>query len=470
MGSIIKLLLPPSFEFGVATSAFQIEGAWNEDGKSPSIWDTFSQTPGNVRGDVPGDVACDHYHRYPEDIALMKDLGLDTYRLSLSWSRLIPDGVGDVNQKGADFYNRLIDNLLAADIQPNVTLYHWDLPQVLEDRGGWPNRDVADWFAEYSAKSFDLFGDRVHRWATLNEPIALWVGYALGVFAPGLRDEKLGRQAMHNAMLAHGKSVQAFRAGNNADSELGIVLDIWKRQPLTESAEDRALADEGEDDGFRFFLDTLRGGGYSDRLRERLESAGTFPHVGPGDQQLIQSPIDYLGLNVYSRVVVDSMLQEPGAWAESHPQPGGNFLENGAEFYPRAVYEAIEMVRDDYGWDGPIFITENGVPDASAATTTDPLDDEERIKYVDGFLHWISVAIAEGADVRGYYLWSLLDNYEWSAAFTFKYGLVRVDPETLIRTPKKSAGWYANTIADHKRAVPARVNFSSAQSTPTRKA
>jgi beta-glucosidase len=404
-----------------------------------------------VRGDVPGNVACDHYHRYPEDIALMKDLGVDSYRFSLSWSRLLPNGVGRLNLKGADFYNRLIDDLLAAGIRPNVTLYHWDLPQALEDRGGWPDREVANWFGEYASAAFGLFGDRVPRWATLNEPIALWVGYGMGAFAPGLRDEKLGRQAMHNAMLAHGTAVQAFRAADNADSEIGIVLDIWKRQPLTDSADDRALADEGEDDGFRFFLDTLRGGGYSDRLRERLERAGTFPRVEPGDQELIESPIDYLGLNVYSRVVVDSTVQEPGSWAESHPQPGGNFLESGAEFYPRAVYEAIEMVRDDYAWTGPIFITENGVADPPASEKTDPLDDRERIRYVDGFLHWIAVAIEEGADVRGYYLWSLLDNYEWGAAFTLKYGLVRVDPETLVRTPKTSYGWYAETIAASRK-------------------
>ena len=450
MENEMTLNLPPSFEFGVATSAFQIEGAWNEDGKGPSIWDTFSQIPGNVRGDVSGNIACDHYHRYPEDIAIMKDLGVDSYRLSLSWSRLIPEGFGAVNRGGADFYNRLIDDLLEAGIRPNVTLYHWDLPQALEDRGGWPNREVANWFGEYSAVAFDLLGDRVKRWSTLNEPIAQWVGYSLGFFAPGLHDEKSGRQAMHNSMLAHGTSVQAFRAANIPDGEIGIVLDVWKRQPLTESAADRALADEGEDDGFRFFLDTLRGGGYSDRLRTRLELAGTFPHIKPEDQELIQTPIDYLGLNVYSRVVVDSTAQTPGAWAESHPQPGGNFLESGAEYYPRAVYEAIEMLRDDYGWTGPIFITENGVPDPENSVG-DPLDDDERIRYVDGFLHWISTAISEGADVRGYYLWSLLDNYEWSAAFTLRYGLVYVDENTLARTPKKSAAWYAAVIAEHKR-------------------
>jgi beta-glucosidase len=249
---VSELILPPHFEFGVATSAYQIEGAWNEDGKGPSIWDTLTQTPGNVHGDVNGNVACDHYHRYPEDIALMTELGIDSYRLSLSWARLIPDGVGRVNEKGVALYDRVIDGLLEAGIAPNLTLHHWDLPQALEDRGGWPNRDVADWFAEYAALAFDRFGDRVKRWSTLNEPISLWAGYALGWFAPGLRDKRAGRQAMHNAMVAHGRAVREYRASSHSDGEIGIVLDIWKREPLTVSPADIALANVGEDDGFRF--------------------------------------------------------------------------------------------------------------------------------------------------------------------------------------------------------------------------
>lgn len=314
------LNLPDSFEFGAATSAFQIEGAWDADGKGPSIWDTFGHTPGKVLDDIPGDVACDHYHRYPEDIEIMKWLGLDSYRFSLSWSRIMPEGVGRINQKGLDFYRRLTDSLLDAGITPNATLYHWDLPQALEDRGGWPDRDVADWFAEYASVVFDALGDRIGRWATVNEPISTWVGYALGAFAPGRRDERAGRQAMHNQMLAHGKAVQAFRAAGSP-GDIGVVLDIWKRQPATDSLEDLALAAQGEDDGFRFFLDTLRGGGYSDRLRERLEADGTFPEVHDGDQEIIASPVDYLGLNVYSRVVVNSKNQDATGWAESDPPP-----------------------------------------------------------------------------------------------------------------------------------------------------
>ncbi len=364
-----RITLPSGFQFGVATSAYQIEGAWDADGKGPSIWDTFSQTPGRVDGDVPGDRGVDHYRRYREDVAIMRDLGLDSYRFSLSWARLLPEGTGRINRAGIDFYSRLIDELLAAGIDPNVTLYHWDLPQALEDRGGWANRDVADWFGEYAALAFAEFGDRVPRWATLNEPIALWVGYGMGVFAPGRADERDGRAAMHNALLAHGRGVQEFRA-SGASGEIGIVLDIWQRHPATDSPQDRAIAERDEDDGFRFFLDPLLGGGYSDRLTSRLTAEGTMPEVRDGDLELIATPIDYLGLNVYSRVVVSAENYNPKWWVADDSHPGGNFLDNGMEFYPKSVYDAIGMVRSEYGFEGPIFITENGVSDGR--TVADP--------------------------------------------------------------------------------------------------
>jgi len=443
-----EIFLPQDFQFGVATSAFQIEGAWDEDGKGPSIWDTFGHTPGKVHDDVPGDVACDSYHRYRDDIDLMRRLGVDSYRMSLSWPRILPDGVGRVNRKGLDYYDRVVDGLLEAGIAPNVTLYHWDLPQALEDRGGWANRDVANWFGEYAAVAFDALGDRVRRWATLNEPIALWMGYGVGRFAPGRCDPKAGRQATYNGMLAHGRGVEAFRAAGSP-GEIGIALDIWKREPATDSAEDLHLAQQGEDDGFRYFLDLLRGGGFSDRLLVRLETEGVAPDMREGDQEVIEAPVDYLGLNVYSRVVVDARKQDPEQWAQSNPHPGGNFLDNGSEFYPRAVYEALQIVRDDYGWTGPVFITENGYADGSFPDVN-PLDDQERIRYVRGFLEWIAKAVEEGFDVRGYYLWSLMDNYEWSAGFSIKFGIAAVDPDSLERIPKKSAEWYADLIRRHK--------------------
>ncbi|GAB2883573.1 GH1 family beta-glucosidase [Streptomyces mayteni] len=435
---------PEGFVFGTATSAFQIEGAWNEDGKGPSIWDTFGHTPGRVHRDIPGDIAVDHYHRHREDIALMRDLGVDSYRFSLSWPRILPTGTGQVNRAGLDFYHRLVDDLLEAGISPNVTLYHWDLPQALEDRGGWANRDVALWFRDYAALVFQEFAGLVPRWATLNEPIAIWVGYGMGLFAPGHQDPRLGKQAMHHALLAHGEAVRAFRAQADPGAEIGIVVDIWKRHPATADPADAAIAARDEDDSFRFFLDPLLTGRHSQRNTERLTRDGTMPEIRAGDLELIASPVDFLGLNVYSRVVVSAKDDNVPWWETSEHHPGGNFLDNGTEFYPKAVYDAIRMVHDEYGWRGPVYITENGMTDAEDA---DPLHDPERIRYVHGFLEWIAKAIAEGADVRGYYLWSLLDNYEWTAGFSKRFGLVHVDPNTLARTPKASFDWYRDVIA-----------------------
>jgi beta-glucosidase len=295
--------------------------------------------------------------------------------------------------------------------------------------------------------AFAAFGDRVKMWSTLNEPIAIWVGYALGWFAPGRADPRAGRQAMHNALRAHGRAVQAFRAAGSP-GQIGVVLDIWKRHAATSSPEDVALAERGDDDGFRFFLDALLGGGYSRRIRDRLQAEGTMPSIEDGDQSLIAQPIDYLGLNVYSRVVVNARTHNPEAWAQSDPQPGGNFLDNGQEYYPKAVFDAALMARDEYGWDGPVYITENGASDGP--DIADPLQDDERIQYVRGFLEWISEAIRAGIDIRSYYLWSLMDNFEWSAGYEPRYGLARIEPVTLARTPKKSARWYADLIAQHR--------------------
>jgi len=441
---VARVQFPAGFDFGVATSAFQIEGAWNEDGKGPSIWDTFGHTPGKVHLDIPGDRGADHYHRFKEDVALLRDIGVSSYRFSLSWSRLLPSGRGQVNQQGIDFYSRLIDELLAAGIQPNVTLYHWDLPQALEDEGGWINRDTVGAFADYAELAFESYGDRVRRWATLNEPISIWVGYAMGVFAPGRSDEKTARQALHHALVAHGRGVEAFRAARHP-GEIGAVFDIWQRHPATDKPEDRAIADRDEDDGFRFFLDPVLKGDYSERIRNRLTERGTMPEIRDGDLKLISTPIDYLGLNVYSRVVVSAEHYNPRWWVADDKHPGGNFLDNGMEYYPRAVYDAVFMAKQQYGWQGPIFITENGAADGPNAT--DPLDDQERITYVAGFLEWIHKAIEDGADVRGYYLWSLMDNYEWAAGYSQKFGIVHLDTETMARTPKASAKWYREVIA-----------------------
>jgi beta-glucosidase len=365
------VVIPDGFELGVATSAYQIEGAWNLDGKGPSIWDTFTNSPGHTRGDVPGNDGVDHYRRLDEDVAHLQALGVNAYRFSLSWPRILPSGTGAVNAAGVDFYDRLIDRLLESGITPNATLYHWDLPQALEDRGGWVNPQMPRWFSEYAALCFERFGDRVQRWATINEPIALWVGYGLGIFAPGTIDPRAGKQAMHHAMVAHGQAVQAFRASGKPGT-IGIVLDVWKRHPATDSDADKALAQHDENDGFRFFFDELFAGGWNSSLQEQMRVENVTPRHTDEDFQCAAEPIDWLGLNIYSRVLVSAENYNPRWWEASEEQifPGGNFLANGQEFYPPALRDAVEIARNEYAVNVPIYITENGCPDSASKPGT----------------------------------------------------------------------------------------------------
>ncbi|GLI26358.1 beta-glucosidase [Agromyces rhizosphaerae] len=445
---------PNDFVFGTATSAFQIEGGWDADGKGPSIWDTFSHTPGKIWQGQHADVACDHYHRYRDDVALMESIGVDAYRFSISWPRVLPEGAGRLNPAGIAFYDRLVDELLAAGIAPSATLFHWDYPQVLEDRGGWPVRDSIEWFADYAAVMFDALGDRVAQWSTLNEPIALWVGYGLGAFAPGSSDRAAAHQAMHHALVGHGRAVEAFRA-SNAAGDIGVVVDVWKRHPATESPEDAAAALRGEQDGFRFFFDPLFRGGYDPDMLARFTCEGSGFRITDGDLATIAQPVDFLGLNVYSRVIARAEHTGDEWWTATERHPGGNYLANGMEFYPRAVYDAIRIATDEYGVDVPIYITENGMSDTVERADGGTIDDDERVRYVSGFLEWIARARDEGADVRGYYLWSLMDNFEWAAGYSQRFGMVHVDWETLERTPKRSAEWYREVI--RSRSVPSPV-------------
>lgn len=439
---------PSNFIWGVATSAYQIEGAWNEEGRAPSIWDTFSHTPGKCFNNETGDVACDHYHRYLEDIDHMKKLGIKSYRFSFSWSRILPKGQGRVNDKGLDFYKRLVDGLLDADIMPNATLYHWDLPQALQDRGGWANREIMDWFGDYASLLFRKFGAVIPFWSTLNEPIANYVGYGLGLFAPGIKDEKQGKAAMHHALLAHGAGVRAFRAEKMGDSKIGVVVDIWKRHPRRDCPEDHAMALDGDENSFRFFLDPIFTGRYSPYILSQMEKAGTTPDIRPDDLLLISQPIDFYGLNVYNRIVVGEKT-EPSLETSKDNFKGGNFMENGVEFYPEAAYDAITLLRKDYNLKIPIYVTENGTYSYNDMPVDGKVHDIERIRYYEGFLESILRAINEGADVRGYYLWSLLDNYEWTAATSRRFGLLHVDFSSGRRLWKDSAYWYQKVIADN---------------------
>ena len=435
---------PDGFLWGVSTSAAQIEGGYLEDGRSPSIWDAFAEKPGKIQnGDTPF-VACDSYHRYEEDIAQMVRLGVNSYRFSISWSRVMPEGTGRINQKGVDYYKRLLDGLHKNNITPNVTLYHWDLPQVLEEKGGWANRDCIEWFGEYAVNMFRELGDVVPMWSTINEPIATYVGYAQGIFAPGHTDEKLGNQARHNILVAHGKGVEAFRAQNLKDSKIGIVIDIWKRHAITNSPEDLALVQDEDERNWKFYCDPVLAGKYSDYLLEKLAEEGTLMDIREGDLALASQPIDYFGLNVYNRVMVSKNKQAVKDFTQ-----GGNFLNNKNEYYPKAVYDAIHLLHELYDLKIPIYVTENGTFDGENIQRdpqTGMLMDNDRIKYVRGFLEWLEKAMEEGFDVRGYYLWSLMDNFEWSGGMSMKFGLMENDFETQERKWKKSAYWYQDVI------------------------
>lgn len=436
-----KIKFPKDFMFGAATCAAQLEGAAGEEGKGLSIWDAFSAVPGNIADGSTPETACDMYHRYEEDLDLAHRMNLNTFRFSFSWPRILPEGKGTVNQKGIDYYKRLIDAMWKRDIVPNASIYHWDLPYELERQGGWLNREVVDWYGEYASLLFREFGDSVPFWATINEPIATYVGYAQGGFAPGYRLENYGRQANHHILLAHGEGVSRFRQENRKDSQVGIVIDIWQHFPLRpDNPADCEKACMENEKTFRSYLNPIFKGCYRKELLSYMEAGNCMPIIKSGDMEKIHQPIDFFGLNCYNRVLDCS---EPGISPE-RKQNGGNFMENGTEYYPRAVYEAVEMLRKEYEVDIPIYITENGTYNCNEAVTADnKIHDTQRSEYIRGFLYWISKAIEEGADIRGYYVWSLLDNWEWCAGYNMRYGLVHVDFDTQKRIPKDSAEWYA---------------------------
>ena len=430
------------FLFGLATSAGQIEGGAHDDGRGESIWDVFAKKPGKIYNGNTPETACDSYHNFDRDLQNLKFMGVDSYRMSISWSRVMPDGKGALNQKGVDYYKRCFDSLLEAGIKPNVTLYHWDLPQALEDQNGWVNRDTIKYFAEYASKMFEQYGDVVPLWATVNEPIATYVGYALGGFAPGRVNEKEGNQARHNILVAHGAAVDAFRA-SGAKGDIGIVIDIWKRHAIRDTEEDKALVIDQDERNWKFYTDPVLGEKYSDYILSHLQSEGTLMDIYDGDLELMHRPIDFYGLNVYNRVPVSVDQQAAADFSQ-----GGNFLNNKTEYYPKAIYDAIHLVHDLYGLKIPIYITENGtyfVGD-EARGADGVIEDDDRIKYISGFLTWLQKALDEGFDVRGYYLWSLMDNFEWSAGYNYRFGIFETDFNTFECKPKKSALWYRDFI------------------------
>jgi beta-glucosidase len=447
---------PEGFAWGTATASYQIEGAVAEDGRAPSIWDTFSHTPGKVQDGDTGDVADDHYHRYAEDVELMASLGVGWYRFSLAWPRLLPDGGGALNEAGLDFYSRLIDALLEKGIRPWVTLYHWDLPQVLQDRGGWPERDTAERFAEYAAAVHARLSDRVKHWTTLNEPwVAAFVGHATGRHAPGLVDGEAALRAAHHLMLGHGLAIAAMRAQDDGDCEYGITLNLHPVDPASDDQADVDAARRGDGLSNRIFLDPLLRGGYPADVLDDVRAVSDGAYIAEGDEQRIHVPLDFLGVNYYFRTVVRAGAGDrPSEWVGQEDiekvSRGLPQTEMGWEIDPDGLYDILTRVARDYPGT-PLYVTENGAAFADEQGPDGQVRDPQRIEYLDAHLRAAHRAIADGADLRGYFVWSLLDNFEWALGYSKRFGLVHVDYETLERTPKDSARWYAEVTRANGR-------------------
>ena len=429
---------PADFLWGAATAAYQIEGAADEDGRGRSIWDTFSHTPGRVRDGDTGDVAADHYHRMPDDVALMSELGLSAYRFSVAWPRVQPRGRGPANQAGLDFYRRLVDELLGRGIEPWITLYHWDLPDELEQAGGWPERSTAERFADYASLVVDALGDRVRYWTTLNEPwVSSFLGYSSGEHAPGRHDPAASMAAVHHLLVGHGLGVQALRA--HGVEQAGITLNLYA---VSAGSDEPAVLDAARRvDGLqnRLFLDPLLRGSYPDDVRADLAQVTDFGFERPGDAEIIAAPIDVLGVNYYSRHRVSTSMF-PGSVALLPPH--GTPTDMGWEVDADGLVEVLRRIRDEYG-PVPLVVTENGSAYDDEVSADGAVHDPERTGYLAAHVDACARALAAGVPLRGYFVWSLLDNFEWAAGYGPRFGIVRLDYETLERIPKLSSAWFA---------------------------
>ena len=438
---------PKDFLWGVSTSAAQIEGGAEDDGRSPSIWDVYAKQPRKMMSSKLFPTACNSYNMFERDLRNLKELGVNTYRMSISWSRVMPNGTGSLNPKGIDYYRNVFEKLNESGIKPNVTLYHWDLPQILEEKGGWANKDSVKWFGEYAEKMFRSFSDIVPMWATINEPVATYIGYAKGKFAPGHCDEKLGNQARHNLLIAHGYGVNAFRAVAEKSSQIGIVIDIWKRYPrIATSINLDAVKDEDERN-WKFYTDPILGEGYSDYILTALEREGTLMEIGRDDYKYMQAPIDFFGLNIYNRVIVSKDKHKSKKLIQ-----GGNVQETKGGYYPKVVYDVVKMLREMYDLKIPIYITENGTPNyvVELKGLNGRINDNKRIEYLKNYLYWIEKAIDDGMNIKGYYAWSLMDNIEWCAGSFMRYGLIHTNFKNFKTEWKKSAYFYRDFIKQQK--------------------
>lgn len=454
-------VFPEGFVWGAATASYQIEGAAAEDGRGPSIWDTFSRVPGAVLDGHTGDVAADHYHRMPQDVAMMRDLGLDAYRFSIAWPRIQPTGTGAAVRAGLDFYSRLTDELLAAGIAPVATLYHWDLPQALEDQGGWMDRETAYRFADYAAIMATELGDRVSLWTTLNEPwCSAFLGYTSGGHAPGRTEGGASLAAVHHLNLAHGLAARAVRGVLGEQAPVSVTLNLHVVRPDTPAdAEAKARIDRIANEAF---LQPMMEGSYPEQLLAETSHLTDWSFVQDGDLDLIRVPLDVLGVNYYSTSRVRSgapvALPEPGTpAADGHragqaspwlgcddiewlPQPGPA-TAMGWNIEPQGMTDLLVLLSERYP-EQPLMITENGAAFEDTVSPDGRVHDADRVEYLAGHLEAVGAAMDAGADVRGYFLWSLMDNYEWAYGYHKRFGMVRVDYDTLERTLKDSAHWY----------------------------
>jgi beta-glucosidase len=449
-------LFPADFLWGGATAAYQIEGAVTEGGRGPSIWDTFSRTPGRTFNGDTGDQAIDHYHRYRDDVALMDSLGLNAYRFSIAWPRIQPTGSGPASEAGLDFYRRLVDELLAQGIEPWVTLYHWDLPQALEDAGGWPARDTARRFADYALLVHGALGDRVSSWTTLNEPFcSSLIGYAAGEHAPGRTEPAAALRATHHLLLGHGLAIQALRTVA-PEAKLGITLNLYAVDAATDNPADLDAARRVDGLQNRIFLDPVLLGRYPSDVLEDVEQLGGFGDVRDGDLAAISGRLDFLGVNYYTRHVITATPDpdaEPGP--RTSPWVGADNVRSVFRGLPRTdmdweidpdgLYEVLTRLRDEYPAI-PLLITENGAAFADQVGEDGVVHDPQRIDYIDAHLRACHRAIAEGVPLRGYFVWSIFDNFEWACGYAKRFGIVHVDYDSQLRTPKDSAGYYSEVV------------------------
>ncbi|MFL5926995.1 MAG: GH1 family beta-glucosidase [Gaiellaceae bacterium] len=445
MSSQLTPSFPADFVWGAATASYQIEGAANEDGRGESVWDRFCATPGKVRNGESGAIACDFYHRYRDDIALIRELGLDAFRFSIAWPRIFPDGRGRVNAKGLDFYDRLVDELLGNGIAPFVTLFHWDTPQALEDAGGWPSRDIVDAFAEYVEAVSERLGDRVGHWITHNEPwVVSWVGHGWGHHAPGRQSDADALATAHHLLLSHGRAVEILRR-TSPGAQVGITLNLDAPYAASDSPEDRAATRWVDGLHNRWFLDPIFRGEYPDDMVEAWRAI--LPEIRNGDLETISAPIDFLGVNNYTSPLVSA--DSSGGRSQIVRRNDVDRTDMGWEVVPEGLHDLLLRLHRDYS-PAALYVTENGAAYPDVRDHEGLVRDPERQAYLEAYVAGASRAVAEGVPLRGYFAWSLLDNFEWAWGYWKRFGLVYIDFATLERVPKGSFYWYRDFIASQR--------------------